>query len=387
MTDAATDKRKSQFAFDPEALRKKYLEERDKRLRPHGSTQFIALAGDYAPFADDPHADPEFDRAPLVEDIDVAVLGGGITGLLTAAQLRGAGLNDFRVFDKAADFGGTWYWNRYPGVRCDVEAYIYMPLLEELGYVPSEKYAKGSEIFSHLKAIGRHFDLYDQAIFQTQVLSITWDDDLARWIVRTDRDDVIRARFVTLGSGPISKPKLPGIPGIHDFKGKMFHTARWDYDYTGGSPNGDLTGLADKRVAVIGTGATGVQVIPHVGAIAKETLVIQRTPAAVDLRENRATDASWAQSLESGWQKRRVENFSAILIGMQVEEDLVADRWTDVFGRLSQWSVGKYRPRARPPRPCRADADGGLRKNGGNPRPHRPGGRRPGNRGSAEALV
>ncbi|HEY2706926.1 MAG TPA: NAD(P)/FAD-dependent oxidoreductase [Caulobacteraceae bacterium] len=318
--------------FDPDALRDKYRQERDKRLRQDGEDQYIELAGDFARYAEeDPYADPSFTRAPVDEDLEIAVIGGGFSGLLAAARLREAGLDDFRIIEAGGDFGGTWYWNRYPGAQCDIESYCYLPLLEELNYIPKEKYSYVSEIFEHSQRIGREYKLYDNALMQTRVKGLRWDEQLQRWRVATNRGDDIRARFVVMALGPASRAKLPGIPGIESFEGHSFHTSRWDYGYTGGDTNGKLDKLGDKRVAIIGTGATAIQCVPYVGANALQTYVFQRTPSCVDLRGNKPTDPEWAKTLQPGWQRARRDNFGAIITGQPFEEDLVNDGWTDIF--------------------------------------------------------
>ena len=233
------------------------------------------------------------------------VIGGGFGGLLAGVRLREAGVNDIVFVDKAGDFGGTWYWNRYPGIRCDVESYVYVPLLEETGFIPSEKYAKGAEIFAHCQQIAKQWDLYPGALFQTAVKDLAWNDKRQRWIVTTDRGDEVAARFVISCTGLLSSPKLPGIPGIETFEGKSFHTSRWDYAYTGGNADGNLTGLADKVVGVIGTGSTGIQCVPPLAEGSKHLYVFQRTPCSVDIRGNRPTDPAWASGLEPGWQNKR----------------------------------------------------------------------------------
>lgn len=315
--------------LDIEEIQRKYREERDKRIRPDGAAQYVDPSGVLHELAEDPYAEPLV-RNPISDDCDVVVIGGGLSGLLTSARLKQAGINSVRVVEKGGDFGGTWYWNRYPGIRCDVESYVYMPLLEEVGTVPTEKYASGDEIFAHCQAIGRHFDLYEGALFQSAVAAMTWSVNLGRWLVKTDRGDELRARFVVVGPGTLDRPKLPGIPGLTEFKGKIFHTSRWDYDYTGGNARGGLIGLADKRVALIGSGATAVQVVPQVADSAKHLFVFQRTPGAVDLRHNRLTDVQWFMSQESGWQRRRMDNFLGILIGTVEDQDLVQDNWTRI---------------------------------------------------------
>ncbi|MGI9600380.1 MAG: flavin-containing monooxygenase [Acidimicrobiales bacterium] len=320
--------------FDPDALRDIYRAERDKRVRADGNQQYIEVTDQYGHYADDPYVTSAVERAPVTDEVDVVVIGGGFGGLLTGARLREAGVADVRLIEKGGDFGGTWYWNRYPGAMCDVESYVYLPLLEELDYVPTEKYAHAAEILEHSRAIGRHYDLYREALFQTEVTSMTWDDDTGRWTVATNQGDALRARFVAMANGPLHRPKLPGIDGITDFAGHTFHTSRWDYDYTGGSPDGDLTRLADKRVAVIGTGATAVQCVPHLGEACAELFVFQRTPSSIDVRANRPTDPDWAASLEPGWHQHRMDNFNALVSGVPQAEDLVDDGWTDIIGKM-----------------------------------------------------
>ncbi|MGZ3402448.1 MAG: flavin-containing monooxygenase [Phenylobacterium sp.] len=322
------------LGFDPEALRAKYREERDKRLRADGNAQYREIAGEFAHFLEDPYVKPGFSRAPLSDEVEVVVVGGGFGGQLAAARLREAGIDDIRIIEKGGDFGGTWYWNRYPGAACDIESYIYLPLLEEIGYVPKEKYSRAPEILAHSRAIGEHFDLYRGALFQTEVTAMRWDDEAARWTVETNRGDALKARFVVMANGPLHRPKLPGIPGLESFKGHSFHTSRWDYEYTGGTSDGGLTGLAGKRVGVIGTGATAVQCVPHLAAGAGELFVFQRTPSSIDVRNNRPTDPEWAASLEAGWQQRRMDNFNILLSGGFQPEDLVNDGWTDIIGNI-----------------------------------------------------
>ncbi|MGB2523025.1 MAG: flavin-containing monooxygenase [Luminiphilus sp.] len=319
---------------DLEAIRHRYAAERDKRIREDGNDQYVEIAGDLAHYVDDPYVEPGFQRDPIDKAVDALIIGGGFGGLLAGARLRQAGVKDICVVEKGGDFGGTWYWNRYPGAQCDVESYIYLPLLEELGYMPKEKYSHAPEILEHSRAIGRHFDLYDGALFQTGVKELRWDDNERRWLVSTDRGDVIHARFVSLASGPLNRPKLPGIPGIRDFKGHTFHTSRWDYNYTGGSAEGGLEKLADKRIAVIGTGATAVQCVPHLAASAKHLCVCQRTPSSIDVRDNCPTDPEWAAELKPGWQRERMDNFNGLVSGQPQEVDLVDDGWTSLIGKM-----------------------------------------------------
>jgi cyclohexanone monooxygenase len=202
--------------------------------------------------------------------------------------------------------------------------------------MPSEKYTSAPEIFAHCRAIADHFDLRRRALLQTAVSALRWDDGDGRWHISTDRGDLLRSRFVVMAVGIRSLPKLPGVPGLETFRGRMFHASRWDYSFTGGDSNGNLTGLADKRVGVIGTGGTAVQCVPHLGEHAKHLYVFQRTPSSIDARNNRPTDSVWFRSLEPGWQRSRMENFTTISSGRYAAEDLVSDGWTDLYRRLYQ---------------------------------------------------
>jgi cyclohexanone monooxygenase len=329
----ANDTGAAALKFDPDALREKYRQERAKRLRPEGNAQYLEVKGQFAHYLEDPYVAPIV-RAPVNDEVQVLVIGGGFASLLIGARLREAGIDDIRMVENGGDFGGTWYWNRYPGAACDTEAYIYLPLLEETGYIPTEKYAKAPEILAHSRRIAQHYDLYRNVLFQTQVTELRWEEESARWIVSTNRGDRFKAQFVCMANGPLNRPKLPGVPGIDSFKGHSFHTSRWDYQYTGGNSYGNLTGLRDKRVGIIGTGATSVQCIPHLGASAQHLYVFQRTPSSIDVRANRPTDPEWAKSLEPGWQRRRMENFSTLTGGGYAEEDLVMDGWTEIIGKL-----------------------------------------------------
>ena len=322
------------LGFDPGALARKYREERDRRLRADANAQYVEMAGRFAHYLEDPYVEPGFSRPPLTDEVEVVVVGGGFGGLLAGARLREQGIDDIRIIEKGGDFGGTWYWNRYPGAACDIESYIYLPLLEEVGYMPVEKYSRAPEILRHSRAIGEKFDLYRNAVFQTEVTDLSWDDDVARWVIRTNREDAMKARFVVMANGPLHRPKLPGIPGVETFKGHSFHTSRWDYGYTGGDSNGGLARLKDKRVGIIGTGATAVQCVPHLGEWAKELYVFQRTPSSIDVRNNRPTDAEWAKRLPPGWQQHRMDNFNILVSGGFADEDLVNDGWTDIIGNI-----------------------------------------------------
>jgi cation diffusion facilitator CzcD-associated flavoprotein CzcO len=322
-------------AVDKAALRRKYLEERDKRLRPDGNEQYLQLKGQLAHYLEDPYT-PLVPRAPRTDHVTFAFVGGGFAGLATAARLVEAGIRDVRIVEKGGDFGGTWYWNRYPGAQCDTASMVYMPLLEETGHMPSEKYARGPEILAHCQRIGRHYGLYEEALFHTEVQDIAWDDARSVWLIRTQRGDAFTAQFVGLGTGPLHVPKLPGIPGIESFEGHSFHTSRWDYGYTGGDAAGaPMAKLADKRVAIIGTGATAVQCVPHLARACGSLLVFQRTPSSVDVRANAPIDPEWFAGIATpGWQQRWLENFTANQAGGSAQEDLVQDGWTDLSRRI-----------------------------------------------------
>jgi cyclohexanone monooxygenase len=335
MTDSGTPD------IDFDALSKRYTEEREKRLRADGLEQYLSLNGTFASFDADPNASPTFEREPVERRSDVVIIGGGYGGLLTAVQLRKHNVVDITIIEKGADFGGTWYWNRYPGVRCDVESYIYIPMLEETGFVPSEKYAKGAEIREQCRLIARKFDLYRDALFQTVAETLVWNEATQRWFIRTNRGDTIEARFVVSATGIYSNPKLPRIPGIEAFQGASFHTSRWDYEFTGGDADGSLTGLKGKKVGIIGTGSTGIQCVPPVAEYAGELYLFQRTPASVDIRGNQPTDVSWFKSLPPGWEGERVRNFTLWTSGVPQGEDMVNDSMSNLCRETAAQAIAR----------------------------------------------
>ena len=299
-----------------EDIKARFAEARDLRLkyRPQGTAQYTSdFEGELARYAIDPHAEPAPERTPIEDEVEVLFIGGGFSALLTAARLRERGVESIRIVERGADVGGTWYWNRYPGAACDVPAYDYLPLLDEMNYVPSRLYAKGPEIFAHCQAIAERYDLYDLAVFRTTVLTTTWDAAARRWRLTTDRGDRMTAKFVICANGTLSKPKLSKISGMKSFAGHSFHSSRWDYGYTGR----ELEHLADKTVGIIGTGASAVQAIPRLGKAAKALYVFQRTPSGIDVRGDRPTDPEWAARLKPGWQQaRRMKH----LRGREVDE-------------------------------------------------------------------
>jgi len=317
-----------QFKFDPVALRRKYDAERDKRLqlRPEGQAQYQRMEGAFEHYIEDSYMPVEA-REPRKQEVEVLIAGGGFAGLLAAGHLREQGIDDILILERGGDFGGTWYWNRYPGAACDVESYIYLPFLEETGAIPSAKYVTSPEILEHVRRLARRYDLYPRALHHTVATEAQWDERASRWVVTTDRGDEIRAKFFVLASGHYRVPKLPTFPGMETFKPHSFHTSRWDYDYTGGDCDGNLHKLKDKVVGIIGTGATAIQCVPHLGAWAKHLYVFQRTPSSVDFRGNRPTDVEWFRSQKPGWQRERMDNFMLAQKG-EAEVDLVDDGWT-----------------------------------------------------------
>ncbi|MDO8800127.1 NAD(P)/FAD-dependent oxidoreductase [Phenylobacterium sp.] len=321
--------------IDKKALLAKYVAERDKRLRADGNSQYLEVKGNLAHYLEDPYT-PRVERAPKTDHVTFAFVGGGFAGLVTGARLVEQGVTDVRIIEKGGDFGGTWYWNRYPGAQCDTASMIYMPLLEETGHMPTEKYAHAPEILEQCQRIGKQYGLYENALFHTEVEDLRWDASRSVWVIKTNRGDEFTASYIGLGTGPLHVPKLPGIPGIETFKGHSFHTSRWDYDYTGGDPKGGkMEKLADKRVAIIGTGATSVQAVPHLAKACQQLYVVQRTPSSVDVRANKPIDPEWfAEIATPGWQKRWLENFTANQAGGNAEEDLVMDGWTDLSRRI-----------------------------------------------------
>ncbi|KAI9025661.1 putative flavoprotein [Hyaloraphidium curvatum] len=303
--------------FDPDAIRKKMLQERDRRLRSDHLDQYITVgigAGEkYTHWLKDPWTEPK-ERAAVNAETTVLIVGAGFGGLQMAVELEKKGVRDFLMVDKAGEFGGCWFWNRFPGVRCDMDSMVYVPLLEDMGHCTSQKYAPGEEILEHCRSVAQKYGLYRRAMFSTGVLELRWDDAIRRWRCTTDRGDSIAARFAVMCAGPINLPHLPNLPGLDTFKGKEFHTARWDGAYSGPAP--DYPGLKGKRIAVIGTGSTGVQVIPEVARVAGKLFVVQRTPAHVDPADHRPSDAEAFAKLEPGWADRVERSFHKVLYGL-----------------------------------------------------------------------
>ena len=302
-------------------IKQRFAEERDLRLsyRPEGTSQYVTeLEGELQKYESDPYATHQIERDPIDDEVEVLFIGGGFSALLTSGRLRDVGVESIRIVERGSDVGGTWYWNRYPGVACDVVAYDYLPLLDELNYVPTRHYAGGEEIYAYCQKIAEKYNLYELAVFQTTVTSTTWHEDEQLWHLTTNRGDRMRARFVICANGTLTKPKLARIKGMDSFAGHSFHTSRWDYEYTGAN----LENLSDKVVGIIGTGATAVQAIPALGQNAKELYVFQRTPSSIDIKDDWETDPAWAAKLEPGWQTKRRQKAltDPPLSQMQIEE-------------------------------------------------------------------
>ncbi len=294
-----------------------------KELR-RGAADYMAMEGDFKKYLDDVYSAPPIPREPLSDECEVLVVGAGFSGLLLWHKLRDAGFTDVRFCEKGGDVGGTWYWNRYPGIACDVEAYSYLPLLEETGYIPTMKFASGFEILEHCQRLAERFGFYEHCLFHTTVEETIWDEASGRWTVTTDRGDAMKARFVVLANGILTTPKLARIKGMETFKGEAFHTSRWNY-------NVDLKG---KRIGIIGTGATAVQAIPELAKVASELYVFQRTPSSIDVRDQRETTdeerATWPN--EENWARARRARFAKISAGrtaMRANDDYLAGKIAD----------------------------------------------------------
>ncbi len=289
-----------------------------------GAADYMALEGEFSKYLEDVYSADPIEREALTDECEILVVGAGFAGLLLWYKLKQAGFKDVRFCEKGGDVGGTWYWNRYPGIACDVEAYSYLPLLEEMGYIPTMKFASGFEIMEYCQKMAEKFGFYQRCLFHTTVEKTEWNDTTSRWTVSTDRGDAVKARYVILANGILTTPKLARIKGMETFEGDAFHTSRWNY-------NIDLKG---KTVGIIGTGATAVQVIPELAKIVKDLYVFQRTPSSIDVRDQRATTpeeiATWRN--EPGWAKARRARFAKISAGrtaMKANDDYLAGKVAD----------------------------------------------------------
>ncbi|MFO1012745.1 MAG: NAD(P)/FAD-dependent oxidoreductase [Caulobacteraceae bacterium] len=226
-------------------------------------------------------------REPIKRDVDVVVVGAGFGGLYMAQKLRELGMS-MQGFDAAKDVGGTWYWNRYPGARCDIASlyysYTWSPEVQK-EWRWTEKYAAQPELLQYAGFVADKYDLRRDFIFETKVNKAHWDARSGRWMVTTEQGDVVNARFCVMATGCLSVPREPRIPGEHDFKGEVYHTGRWPHEKV------DFTG---KRVAVIGTGSSAIQSIPQIAKEASQLYVMQRTPNfSVPARNGPLTDKDY----------------------------------------------------------------------------------------------
>ena len=297
---------------------------RDFKEARRGAADYIGMEGEFSKYLEDVYSADPVERESLDDECEILVVGAGFAGLLLWHKLKQAGFNDVRFCEKGGDVGGTWYWNRYPGIACDVESYSYFPLLEEMGYIPTMKFASGFEILEYCQKLAEKFGFYEHCLFHTSVDQTAWDEDAKRWIVRTDRGDAMRAKFVILANGILTTPKLARIEGMEKYQGEAFHTSRWDY-------NVDLKG---KKVGIIGTGATAVQAVPELAKMVDELYVFQRTPSSVDVRDQRETTAAEIETWkdEPGWARARRARFARISAGrtaMKANDDYLSGKVAD----------------------------------------------------------
>lgn len=218
------------------------------------------------------------------EHVDVLVIGAGLSGLYILYCLRQRGLSA-RAYEAGSDVGGTWYWNRYPGARVDVESMQYSyHFSDELAreWKWTEKFASQPELLQYVNHVADRFDLRRDVKFDTRVTSAIFDDDANRWTVQTDRGDIASAPYCIMATGSLSTPYRPPFPGLDEFRGDWYHTAMWPHHEV------DFSG---KRVGIVGTGSTGIQAIPVVAAQAKHLTVFQRTPNYTAPARNRPLDS------------------------------------------------------------------------------------------------
>ena len=297
---------------------------RDFKEARRGAADYMAMDGEFSKYLEDVYSAAPVPRESLTDDVEIVVVGAGFAGMLLWYKLQKAGFTDVRFCEKGGDVGGTWYWNRYPGIACDVESYSYLPLLEEMDYIPTMKFASGFEIMEYCQKFAKKFNFYERCLFHTTVEETKWDEDDRRWTVHTNRGDAMRARYVILANGILTTPKLAKIQGMGSFAGESFHTSRWNYD----------TDLTNKRVGIIGTGATAVQVIPEIAKAVKELFVFQRTPSSIDVRDQRETTSEEMSTwqTEPGWARARRARFARISAGrtaMKANDDYLAGKVAD----------------------------------------------------------
>lgn len=309
----------------------KYREFKEKRV---GAADYMAMEGEFSRYLEDVYSAPPIERESLTDECEILVVGAGFAGLLLWYKLQKEGFTNVRFCERGGDVGGTWYWNRYPGIACDVEAYSYLPLLEEMEYFPTMKFASGFEILEYCQKIAEKYGFYDRCLFHTTVGETTWDEASGRWTVTTDRGDKMRARYVILANGILTTPRLARIDGMETYQGESFHTSRWDYNID----------LKDKRVGIIGSGATAVQVVPEIAKTVKELYVFQRTPSSIDVRDQRETtpEEIEAWSKEPNWSIKRRERLATISSGrtaLKGNDDFLSGKVTDFKERKTHNTV------------------------------------------------
>lgn len=238
------------------------------------------------------------DRAPIHARTDAVIVGAGFAGLYQLHRLRGLGISAI-VFEAATDVGGTWYYNRYPGARCDVESMQYSfsfdPQLQQ-EWRWSERFAAQPEILRYAQHVAERYDLKRDIHFETRVQAATWDAEAQEWTVTTDRGDRVTARFCIMATGCLSAARLPDIAGRDDFQGRTFHTGAWPHEGVD---------FAGRRVAVIGTGSSAIQSIPVIAEQAAHVTVFQRTPNFSIPSRNAPMDDAYEQSWKSEYDQRR----------------------------------------------------------------------------------
>jgi cyclohexanone monooxygenase len=309
----------------------KYREFKESRV---GAADYMSMEGEFSKYLEDVYSAPPIERETLRDECEILVVGAGFAGLLLWYKLQKAGFSDVRFCERGGDVGGTWYWNRYPGIACDVEAYSYLPLLEEMEYFPTMKFASGFEILEYCQKIAEKYGFYDRCLFHTTVGETVWDEAAGRWTVTTDRGDKMRARYAVLANGILTTPRLARIDGMETYQGESFHTSRWDYNID----------LKDKRVGIIGSGATAVQVVPEIAKIVKELYVFQRTPSSIDVRDQRETtpEEIEAWSKEPNWSVKRRERLATISSGrtaLKGNDDFLSGKVADFKERKEHKTV------------------------------------------------
>jgi cyclohexanone monooxygenase len=278
---------------------------------------------------------PDAGGAPARE-VDVVVVGAGIAGLYALKRLRDDGL-EVQVFEAASDVGGTWWWNRYPGARCDIESmdysYSFSPELEQ-EWTWTERYATQPEILRYVNHVADRFDLRRQVQFDTRVTSATWEDDADRWTVTTDQGDTVSAQFCVMAVGCLSAAKDPEIDGIDTFAGPTYHTGRWPHEGV------DFSG---QRVGVIGTGSSGIQSIPLLAQQADHLTVFQRTPNFAMPARNRPLDEAWVQERKATYRTHRaamLESHTGVVVELHDQSALAVSEEEREATYEAAWEAG-----------------------------------------------